>query len=98
MPSLTSAPTASVIETEKPKSYAGPQDEGHESFDLPTPRPISKHSRHWPSLEGHAEQVYGAIMPNALSTPRPELRREGFTWDSTPTTSDDDQTFARRQR
>jgi len=52
--------------TEKPKSYAGPQDEGHEFFDLPTPRLIFEHSRHWPSLEEYAEQVYGANTPNAL--------------------------------
>ena len=66
----------SVIETEKPKFYAGPQDEGHEFFDLPTSRPIFEHSRHWSSLEEHAEQVYRANTPNALSTPKPKLRRD----------------------
>lgn len=68
MPSLASAPTTSVIDTEKPKSYAGPQDKGHEFFDLPTPRLIFEHSRHWPSLEEYAEQVYGANTQRPLNT------------------------------
>ena len=65
MPSLASAPTASVTETEKPKSYAGPQDEGDEFFDLPTPRPISEHSRHWPSLE----DMLNRFMEQICQTP-----------------------------
>ncbi|OCK81894.1 hypothetical protein K432DRAFT_3948 [Lepidopterella palustris CBS 459.81] len=40
-----------------------------------------EHSRHWSSLQQHANQSQAAVLPSELSTPRPKLRREGFAWE-----------------
>ncbi|OCL12500.1 hypothetical protein AOQ84DRAFT_373023 [Glonium stellatum] len=91
MASLVSPPATPAVESEQPKPYTSPRNEGHEFFGIPTPRSNFEHSRHRPSLQEHAGDAQGAEMLSAFSTPRPELRHEGFSWDSAPTTSDDGQ-------